>query len=160
MNYCLHCGYGTLNPKFCSRGCAAVVNNRKFPKRTELLKKCAGEGCEEWLPNRVKKRKFCSKCRKPVYDWKSSTLAEIQGARKYQRSSRVRDWSKAVYAKSGRPYICQHCGYSKHVEICHIKAIHSFPPETPVAVVNDIENLIALCPNCHWEMDRNARKGS
>jgi hypothetical protein len=49
--------------------------------------------------------------------------------------------------------VCKNCGYDRHVEICHIRPINSFPEDTPVAVVNDLSNLVALCPNCHWEFD-------
>ncbi len=60
--------------------------------------------------------------------------------------------------QSNRPRVCHNCGYDKHVEICHIRAIGDFPDETPVSVVSGIENLVALCPNCHWEFDRGLLK--
>lgn len=51
------------------------------------------------------------------------------------------------------PSSCKNCGYSKHTEVCHIKPISSFPLSTPISVVNDPNNLVRLCPNCHWEFD-------
>ena len=48
---------------------------------------------------------------------------------------------------------CANCGYKKHVELCHIKAINSFSNDTMIGVVNSKENIIQLCPNCHWELD-------
>jgi 5-methylcytosine-specific restriction endonuclease McrA len=48
---------------------------------------------------------------------------------------------------------CQNCGYAKHVELCHIRGIASFSPETPLLVVNGSHNLVVLCPNCHTEHD-------
>jgi hypothetical protein len=48
---------------------------------------------------------------------------------------------------------CVKCGYNKHVEVCHIKPISSFDISTMLSVVNDVSNLIVLCPNCHWEFD-------
>lgn len=50
---------------------------------------------------------------------------------------------------------CRICGYTKHIEIAHIKSITSFPQDTPLKIVNDPNNLIPLCPNCHWELDHN-----
>jgi hypothetical protein len=29
----------------------------------------------------------------------------------------------------------------------------SFPLETPISVVNALDNLVGLCRNCHWEFD-------
>ena len=48
---------------------------------------------------------------------------------------------------------CKNCGYNKHTEVAHIKSIASFPKDTKIKEVNDINNLIFLCPNCHWEFD-------
>ena len=48
---------------------------------------------------------------------------------------------------------CEKCGYDKHFEICHKKAISSFPDDALISVVNDLNNLVSLCPNCHWELD-------
>lgn len=50
---------------------------------------------------------------------------------------------------------CLNCGYSKHVQICHKKDIADFPKDTPLNVVNSKENLLPLCPNCHWEFDND-----
>ena len=50
---------------------------------------------------------------------------------------------------------CQICGYEKHVEICHIKPISSFSEETLLEKINAKDNIIGLCPNCHWELDHN-----
>lgn len=48
--------------------------------------------------------------------------------------------------------VCQ-CGYDKHVEVCHIKAIRDFDLKTKIKDINSKENLVLLCPNCHWEFD-------
>lgn len=61
--------------------------------------------------------------------------------------------ARDVYKRSGKPKICSVCGYDKHVEICHIKPVSSYNVET-ILEINDISNLIALCPNHHWEFDK------
>lgn len=81
-------------------------------------------------------------------------LAERSAAAGVHRSwwySEVRQHSRKI----GRPLYprCKVCGYDKHVEICHIKAIADFPPEAKLKEVNDLTNLIGLCPNHHWELD-------
>ena len=48
---------------------------------------------------------------------------------------------------------CANCGYDKHVELCHIKPISSYPETAKISEVNSEKNLIQLCPNCHWELD-------
>lgn len=53
---------------------------------------------------------------------------------------------------------CQFCGYDKHVEVCHIKPIHSFPESALISEVNHITNILVLCRNDHWEFDRKNRK--
>lgn len=48
---------------------------------------------------------------------------------------------------------CAICGYNKHIEISHKKAISDFDLDTQVSVVNSKENIWPLCPNHHWEFD-------
>ncbi|MEO1286206.1 MAG: HNH endonuclease [Chloroflexota bacterium] len=67
--------------------------------------------------------------------------------------SQIRDRARRRYRNSDRSQSCERCGYKKHIEICHIKAIADYPLETPVSEVNDLNNLVGLCPNCHWELD-------
>ena len=64
----------------------------------------------------------------------------------------VRTRARAIAKKLGLDK-CSNCGYDKHVEIAHIKAISTFDNSTLISVINSKENLMALCPNCHWELD-------
>ena len=144
---CLLCGKPTKNPKFCSRSCATTFNNKLYPKRT-LEGKCVL--CN--TPIR-KDYTYCDSCNPYKIEWSKITLGELQRRRKYQKSSQVREHSRRVYNSSDRPKMCCHCGYTKHYEVCHIKPIADFDDETLITVVNSIDNLIGLCPNCHWEFD-------
>lgn len=45
------------------------------------------------------------------------------------------------------------CGYNKHYEVCHVKDIKDFDRDSTVYEINHADNLIHLCPNCHWEFD-------
>jgi len=67
--------------------------------------------------------------------------------------SKVRANSRRAYKKSKKEMICFSCGYSVFVEICHIKPINTFLDTAIVSEINHIDNLVALCPNCHWEFD-------
>lgn len=53
---------------------------------------------------------------------------------------------------------CAYCGYSLHVELCHIKPISSFPDSALLSEVNSRKNNIQLCRNCHWELDNSILK--
>lgn len=48
---------------------------------------------------------------------------------------------------------CAICGYDKHVEVAHIKAVSEFCDSSTLREINSIDNLIGLCPNHHWEYD-------
>ena len=65
----------------------------------------------------------------------------------------IRQHAKRVLNASQIPKECFCCKYNKHVECCHKKAISSFNPDTLISIVNHIDNLVWLCPNCHWEFD-------
>ena len=64
----------------------------------------------------------------------------------------VRTRARAVAKKLGWK-ACAKCGYDKHIEIGHVKDIASYSLDTLLSVINVPENLIPLCPNCHWEFD-------
>jgi hypothetical protein len=142
---CKHCGTPTTNAKFCSRSCSASHNNKK-PKR-KLTNQCAK--CSKLIRSQ---RKFCEDCNTKI-DWSQVTIADIQGKAKYQISAYIRTLARAAYRSSDLPKCCAKCGYDKHYEVCHRKPIANFPSSTPVSVVNHLSNLVALCPNHHWELD-------
>ena len=53
---------------------------------------------------------------------------------------------------------CANCGYKLHVEICHIRAISDFEDFNTIGEVNSKDNIIQLCRNCHWELDKGYLK--
>lgn len=102
--------------------------------------------------------KICSDCSKEYRSKLSnitidSTIGDkIYTKHKYAKYSYVRWHARKICLGLGKK-ICENCGYSKHVEVSHIKQISSYPPETTIREINIPENLIVLCPNCHWEFD-------
>lgn len=58
-----------------------------------------------------------------------------------------------VFEKSNKEYKCAICGYNKHVEIAHIKAVSEFSDSSTLEEINHIDNLVGLCPTHHWEYD-------
>lgn len=145
---CKNCSKETKNPLFCSRSCSATFNNRIVKRRKKKIRLCKKCSCEIFNRNTL-----CSTCRSlQLVDWSLASYAEI-AKYKYQANSRIRDLARKSFLKSHSCVQCQKCGYDKHIEICHIKAINKFQDTDTVATINSPNNLLCLCPNCHWEFD-------
>lgn len=158
---------------------AATIKNRKeYARRLEEYlanpNKCLACGAPivptgTQIVSDIKHKKFCNtKCfgvysRKPVIQKPKAvralrpnsvllrSKADFSSAKNYH--SRVRCNSRSTFRASGRDLVCAVCGYSKFVEICHIKDLKDFTEDTSVSIINSIDNLVALCPNHHWEFD-------
>lgn len=154
MNTCQNCNQPTKNPKFCSRQCAATVNNSKIPKRIKT-KKCID--CQELIKA---DRKRCTKCNKI---FKNSTQRNTIGYYRNLFAEKGTMHKSATYnnvrqlARQYNPKLkdvpCAICGYKFHTEICHIKPLSTFPDSALISDINHPDNLVALCRNCHWELD-------
>lgn len=154
MTYCFNCGKETKNPKFCSKSCSAIVAN-KIPKRRKKLNFCVVCNVE------IKaQRKYCDEHNPQKINWDSITIQDTTNTSSFNanRYRKIRDHSRSTYLKSDKPKYCVNCGYTNHFDVCHIKDIKDFDKNTPISVVNSLDNLIALCPNCHWEFDKGILK--
>ena len=158
MPNCNECLSETKNPKFCNHSCAAKYNNRLFHKRLpeHRCKSCGGLT--------TARRTKCKSCHpiffSPMPSCKYRTLADARiGYSKYIPAAAfniVRQHARRILIYEGRT-TCEFCGYSKHFEAAHLKSLASYTPETELAVVNASCNLLALCPNCHWEFDHQSK---
>lgn len=83
------------------------------------------------------------------------TKKEIFERYKYWQTARsaIQKIARKNYENSNKPKKCIVCGYDKHYEVAHIKSVSDFEDNTLISEINDINNLIALCPNHHWEYD-------
>lgn len=148
---CLNCKKDTKNIKFCCCQCAAEFLHNKKEKYCLSCNKVISIG---WCP-----RKYCNDCRytnnHPNYrEWNTVTLKDYFGGRpKYQANARIRALARDWYKKSSKPKCCCNCGFDDFYEVCHIKALKDFNRDSFITDVNHIDNLIALCPNCHWKFD-------
>ncbi len=161
MIHCNHCQKLTNNPKFCSSACAATVNNR-LKNHNKPKKKYCCIACNTllYIGWRSKRTKYCNKCRytkNPNFkDWSTVTKKALYAKLKlHQAHARVRALARETYKKSNKPKLCANCGYDKFYEVCHIKPIQNFDETSVVTEINHIDNLIGLCPNCHWELDHD-----
>ncbi len=157
---CVQCNKETKNPRFCSRSCNAIYNN-KLPgrKRLTTTKKC--QKCDNLaLSSKVK---YCLEHQsfyRSHQEYKSKTLGEYQrmlsvkGKHPSWLNAHVRNFNR-VWNKKMIQLPCASCGYDKHVELCHKKSISSFPEDTLLGEVNHPSNILQLCRNCHWEYDNH-----
>lgn len=85
----------------------------------------------------------------------NKTKKEIFEERKNWQSARtaIRKVANSIFDEYNIPKKCIICGYDKHIEIAHIKAVSEFSDDTLISEINDINNLAPLCPNHHWEFD-------
>lgn len=122
--------------KFCNQSCAAKYNNFVRSSFKEELKK---------EKSFVFKFKYLE----------GKTKLEIYQYHKNWQSARssIRKHANYIYEKYNKFKVCLNCNYFKFAEICHIKSVSSFDNQSKIEEINNINNLIALCPNCHWEFD-------
>ena len=154
---------------FCSRSCAASFNNKGIQRNKPSLRQCTACHIEYKCDKKHISKTFCPSCfeewkmeKTPEYI-KKKTLGEYQNKISVKGKHRSwlngeirnfnRSWNKGLTSCS-----CQMCGYSTHVELCHIKPISSFDESATLGDINDPSNILVLCPNHHWEFDNGILK--
>lgn len=133
----------------CCYACDTRIN-KKYHTCPDHMVDCVECG------QRTVNRKYCSLACQTVHrsvDYSEVTINEITSIRKYQKNSVIRFLARRLYLRTFPEKSCANCGYSIHIEVCHIRGINDFPQSAKLAEVNSIDNLIGLCPNCHWELD-------
>lgn len=152
---CAYCQKLTTNPKYCSRSCTATINGQLYPKRKKKETYCKDCGLITW-----KKSIRCLSCHTShrMTITSETTLAEyynrpsVVGKHPSWRTALIRQLARTLY-KNLLTKACQNCGYDKHSELAHIKAISAFSLDSKLKDVNARSNILVLCPNCHWEFD-------
>lgn len=142
---------------FCSSSCAAKFNNKglqRNPPKERMCSKCN----DSFFRSNDEKSNLCKKCQNNKNTLKNLTLKEckdklsIKGKHVSWTTTYVRQHNSS-YNKSLKKLPCQKCGYSKHVELAHIKPVSSFQDTAFLEEINSSDNILVLCPNCHWEFD-------
>lgn len=128
-----YCGNRTINPKeICQCG----------SKKRQIAKVC--QTC------RAEQRK-----KQRLYSGDMTLGDKTYTKHKYAKFAYIRYHARSLMCFDLKINTCQNCGYDKHIEVCHIKPISSYPEDTKLDDINHLSNLLALCPNCHWEFDNN-----
>lgn len=182
MNKCLSCNSDAKN-KFCSSSCSATFNNKGINRVKSLFTLISDEELVEVFNKSKTKDEFYTyigyknrvsnnvrndaKKRLKVLGLilddlniiesvGNKTKGEIFEQRTNWQSARsgIQKDARSVYKKSETKKECLICGYDKHYEVAHIKSVASFTNETLISEINNINNLMALCPNHHWEYDK------
>ncbi len=156
---CLYCKQDFSRKKtshdkmmFCKRQCASL--NMKKNSKIKLCKYCS-------INNVIGKKISCDECktirsskhRRQIF-YEETTLEQLK--EKYSTlayHAKIRGISRQIYKASKGSMQCEACGYSLHVDICHIKDVKDFNMQSTLIEVNNINNLIALDKRCHWEFD-------
>lgn len=160
MNNCLNCNKETKNPKYCCRSCSATITGKLFPKR-KIQRKCIN--CEKLAKHH--RTKYCEDHLneyKKSHKYKNTTVGEYRN--KLSVKNKHPSWINAHVRNFARTWLkhltklpCAKCGYNKHVELAHIKPVSSYSDNTLLSTINSENNVIQLCPNCHWEFDNLPR---
>ena len=147
--------------KFCSRSCSTSfknINNHSTKNKGKGKPICINDGCNERTVSYSHKQ--CRKCidnKQAMSYTKNPTKGELIKlyTLKNHRSSAYSyiRWHARAIVLNNTSLPCQVCGYDKHTEVCHKKAIKDFNNDATLCEINNIQNLLFLCPNCHWEFD-------
>lgn len=139
MNFCIHCGIKTKNPKFCSSSCSAIYNNTGKKRSKKIEKTCinCGNTCN------VLNKEFCSQ----------QCFIEHKKRKNNLKNTEIIESNKPIRWKLMREYLLERQGCCSE---CGIKQSWNNKPLSLQCdhidgdVTNNIlSNARLLCPNCH-----------
>lgn len=148
---------------FCNRKCYGLFKTGK--SNNKKLKDYYCKKCNKHIANGYKnyinlKTSFCQVCKNDNIDkiekrWASVTVGQLKQETvcNYAYNAKVRGLARSAYKRYKLPECCKICGYKLHYHICHIKPVKDFSNNDTIADINKKDNLVALCPNHHWEHD-------
>jgi len=157
----------TRRKNFCNHKCAAAYNNRvRLGKPQPTLGFCGLCGrlvdYKKTTNGAYFPRKYCDNCAQIARNNSKGlntpaliTKGRLFATAKHWQSARsmIQKLARDAYCRSGKPLVCSVCCYDKHIEVCHVKSVRQFPGDTLLTAINSPDNLVALCPNHHWELD-------
>lgn len=151
------------SPNLC-KNCNAIIHVGDRPVRQAKVKQFCNRSCAGLYNNRIeepvnlsKEEKQVEKLLKDSHSIMRCSKAELFAKRPNWQSARstIQKLARKIFLETHQERACSVCGYDKHYEVAHIKSVSEFPDEAMLSEINDPENLIALCPNHHWEFDNS-----
>jgi len=156
--------------KFCNSTCFGLynANNIKMKFKEIKRKKCCRCEADITYMYSGKKEKYCKECSEEVKkerykirvekrtSFVDLTIHDVFLLYSTRGSARamIDNYARKEIVKTYKEKRCLLCGYTKSVDVCHIKAVESFSDNSFISEVNSSSNLIYLCPNHHRELDR------
>jgi hypothetical protein len=141
------------NPKICFF-CGKVIQVKECESASETRRKnFCNHSCSANYYNRLKPKKEKIVTQPKLKLLETITKGELRNrypAYQSYRSAIQRDARKRC---SHMEFKCKICGYSTHVDVCHIVDVSAFPDSAPIIEINSLDNLVLLCKNHHWEFD-------
>lgn len=165
--------YDVRRRKFCSHSCAAQFNNlgvRRNGGGADFTDRAFGicEMCGRQVAYRkmatrsYKKKPHCRSCvgvlsaikrgQTPMGQQTKGQVVKSSSTAQLGRA-KITGNARAVFWASDESKCCKVCGYERHIEVCHKRPIKDWPDEALVSEINNLMNLVALCPTHHWELD-------
>lgn len=130
---------------------------------TELIKKIGYSTASGDLRKKIDER--CNRLnitpnKKIIKSVLTSTKGDLFASRSNWQSARsnIQRIARKTYFENNPHPCCVVCGYNKQIEVAHIKAVSEFEDSAIIAEIDNINNLVALCPNHHWEFDNGYLK--
>ncbi len=118
---------------FCSQSCSAKIKNLGKKKSEETKKKIKNANTGK------------------IYNINGKNITcRIEKSKIHYKNCKV--CNKLFVTNSKKK--CKICGFDHYVEVCHIKPISKFSKEQMVSEVNNLNNLVYLCPNHHILLDK------
>ena len=147
------------NPNICKE-CGKIIIVKEKEKVCFVRKKqVCSQSCNAKYNNKLRIRIKKAKIKKDkillITDF--TTKGELK-----LRLSSWQSWRTAIQHNACKKmksieYKCNKCGYTTHNQVCHIKPVSSFNDNSTLGEINNISNLLYLCPTHHWELDNIPR---
>lgn len=125
-----------------------------------MTKKCKTVECNNKINNKAR-HDYCTTCQKRGKNKPNgcniteNTLGDYRSrdVKKAATYAPIREHARKVMKEYHNPK-CIICGYSRHVDACHVKDIKDFVDEVLISEINHPSNVVPLCKNHHWEFDK------
>lgn len=133
--------YSKKNNKYCSKSCAAKINNKLFPKK---ISKSLDKKCPYCLKFIKKRKNYCSmKCRNDMLYMNNFLEWYYNDGNFKGEHLLIKNFITIIHG-----YKCFECGISEYNNkklTLHLEHINGNAND------NAKENLSMLCPNCHGQ---------
>lgn len=128
-----------LTCSHCSKAFERSAREIRRTNKSGQTHSFCSRSCSTTFNNKVSPKRKRSDSYKEIYE---TTLKRSAIRKDARNKAKTLGWNS-----------CKKCGYNKHIEVAHIKPVNSFPKDSTLEEINHPDNLLPLCPNCHWEFD-------